>query len=153
MFVFKDYSLDAQQERLGFKIARIEEVSRQLMLLIENADRGFPVHMNLALADPNKIHKTSGGNLPDANDEEVLRSLRRLKSQNHQLTEVISAASLSVQQSPEIFYFCLQEVGRKSERITVLEKEKSSLIRELFSARSQQPSRMNGPIPDDNTLM
>lgn len=127
-----DYSLDAQQERLGFKIARIEEVSRQLMLLIENADRGFPVHMNLALADPNKIHKTSGGNLPDANDEEVLRSLRRLKSQNHQLTE---------------------EVGRKSERITVLEKEKSSLIRELFSARSQQPSRMNGPIPDDNTLM
>nr|CAG4642622.1 EOG090X08VB [Evadne anonyx] len=125
-----DYSLDAQQERLGFKIARIEEVSRQLMLLIENADRGFPVHMNLALADPNKIHKAAG--LQDSNEEEVIRSLRRLKSQNHQLTE---------------------EVGRKSERITVLEKEKSSLIRELFSARSQQPSRMNGPIPDDNTLM
>jgi len=127
-----DYSLDAQQERLGFKIARIEEVSRQLMLLIENADRGFPVHMNLALADPNKIHKVVGDSSHDTNDEEVLRSLRRLKSQNHQLTE---------------------EVGRKSERITMLEKEKSSLIRELFSARSQQPSRMNGPIPDDNTLM
>ena len=31
----------------------------------------------------------------------------------------------------------LQEVGRKSERITMLEKEKSSLIRELFQARSQ----------------
>ena len=90
----KDYSLDAQQERLGFKIARIEEVSRQLMLLIENADRGFPVHMNLALADPNKIHKVVGDSSHDTNDEEVLRSLRRLKSQNHQLTEVISIVSL-----------------------------------------------------------
>lgn len=34
----------------------------------------------------------------------------------------------------------VQEVGRKSERITMLEKEKSSLIRELFQARSQQSS-------------
>merc|ERR1712071_724935 len=127
-----DYSLDVQQERLGFKMARIEEVSRQLIMLIENADRGFPVHMNLALADRNKINKPTSGNSEDPNDEEVVRSLRRLKSQNHQLTE---------------------EVGRKSERITMLEKEKSSLIRELFSARSQPPGRMNGPIPDDNTLM
>ena len=84
----KDYSLDVQQERLGFKMARIEEVSRQLIMLIENADRGFPVHMNLALADRNKINKPTSGNSEDPNDEEVVRSLRRLKSQNHQLTEV-----------------------------------------------------------------
>lgn len=92
----KDYSLDAQQERLGFKIARIEEVSRQLMLLIENADRGFPVHMNLALADPNKIHKAAGGDSQDTNEEEVIRSLRRLKAQNHQLTEVMPIVLLSM---------------------------------------------------------
>nr|CAG4641826.1 EOG090X08VB [Eurycercus lamellatus] len=128
-----DYSIEAQQERLGFKIARIEEVSRQLIMLIDNADRGFPVHMNLALADRNKLGNKPAGN-DDNSEEEVNRILRRLKSQNHQLTE---------------------EVGRKSERITMLEKEKSSLIRELFQARSQPANRTAGNphVPDDNTLI
>nr|SVE71144.1 EOG090X08VB [Daphnia similis] len=107
-----DYSTDAASERLGFKISRIEEVSRQLLVLIENADRGFPAHMNLALADRRKVTKAPGdGGIDENNEEEVNRILRRLKIQNHQLTE---------------------EVGRKSERITMLEKEKGSLIRELF---------------------
>ena len=35
-------------------MARIEEVSRQLIMLVENSDRGFPSHMNLAMADRNK---------------------------------------------------------------------------------------------------
>nr|CAG4647186.1 EOG090X08VB [Megafenestra aurita]SVE92487.1 EOG090X08VB [Megafenestra aurita] len=129
-----DYSTEAHQERLGFKISRIEEVSRQLIMLIENADRGFPAHMNLALADRNKITKASGDGADETNEEEINRILRRLKSQNHQLTE---------------------EVGRKSERITMLEKEKSSLIRELFQVRSQPSNRLLGGhhLPDDNTLM
>nr|SVE75222.1 EOG090X08VB [Daphnia dolichocephala] len=129
-----DYSTDAASERLGFKISRIEEVSRQLLVLIENADRGFPAHMNLALADHKKITKVPGEGVIDENsEEEVNRILRRLKTQNHQLTE---------------------EVGRKSERITMLEKEKSSLIRELFQVRSQPSNRIVGnPIADDNTLM
>nr|CAG4643321.1 EOG090X08VB [Ilyocryptus agilis] len=131
-----DSSIDAQQERLGFKIARIEEVSRQLIMLIDNADRGFPVHMNLALADRNKITKL--GSDGDSGEDEANRILRRLKTQNHLLTE---------------------EVGRKSERIAVLEKEKGSLIRELFQARSsQQPASANRIASnthpsDDNTLM
>lgn len=85
----QDYSIEAQQERLGFKVARIEEVSRQLIMLIDNADRGFPVHMNLALTDRNKA--TSGRNGSDElgnDDDETSRIFRRLKAQNHQLTEV-----------------------------------------------------------------
>lgn len=85
----KDYSTEAHQERLGFKISRIEEVSRQLIMLIENADRGFPAHMNLALADRNKVAKAPGDGVDENNEEEVNRILRRLKSQNHQLTEVM----------------------------------------------------------------
>ena len=45
--------------------------------------------------------------------------------------------------------FSLQEVGRRSERITALEREKASLIRELFNARSE-PRR---PHPDETTLI
>nr|SVE88734.1 EOG090X08VB [Daphnia sinensis]SVE89978.1 EOG090X08VB [Daphnia sinensis]SVE91859.1 EOG090X08VB [Daphnia sinensis] len=130
-----DYSTDAASERLGFKISRIEEVSRQLLVLIENADRGFPAHMNLALADRKRVAKAPGdGGIDENNEEEVNRILRRLKIQNHQLTE---------------------EVGRKSERITMLEKEKGSLIRELFQVRSQPSNRpvSNHHIADDNTLM
>lgn len=52
-------------------------------MLIDNADRGFPVHMNLALTDRNKVAKPG-----EANEEEANRIMRRLKSQNHQLTEV-----------------------------------------------------------------
>lgn len=130
-----DYSTDAASERLGFKISRIEDVSRQLLVLIENADRGFPAHMNLALADRKKVTKAPGdGGIDENNEEEVNRILRRLKIQNHQLTE---------------------EVGRKSERITMLEKEKGSLIRELFQVRSQPSNRTNSNhhTADDNTLM
>nr|CAG4644917.1 EOG090X08VB [Leptodora kindtii] len=128
-----DYSLEAQQERLGFKMARIKEVNRQLTMLVDNSDRGFPVHMNLALADRNLKSKQLAANVDDNADEEMKRILRRLKDQNHQLTE---------------------EVGRKSERITMLEKEKSSLIRELFQVRSQPVNRNTGPAStDDNTFM
>jgi hypothetical protein len=59
-------------------------------VLIDSADRGFPAHMNLALADRNKVPKLPGdGAVDDNNDEEVNRILRRLKTQNHQLTEAL----------------------------------------------------------------
>lgn len=45
--------------------------------------------MNLALADRKKITKPSGdGGIDENSEEEVNRILRRLKTQNHQLTEV-----------------------------------------------------------------
>ena len=63
-------------------------------MLIENADRGFPAHMNLALADRNKISKPPGESTDENSEEEVNRILRRLKSQNHQLTEVIKFVTI-----------------------------------------------------------
>jgi hypothetical protein len=47
--------------------------------------------------------------------------------------------------------FLLQEVSKKSERITALEREKASLIRELFQTRSQN-RRANDP-QDDTAFM
>ena len=45
-------------------------------------------------------------------------------------------------------YSYLQEVGDKGEKITQLEKEKASLIRELFEARTKHKSGY-----DDTTFM
>lgn len=117
--ISQDYSFEAQQERLGFKITRIEEVSRQLMMLIENADRGLPIHMNLALIDRNKIAKTLESNtLDDSNGDEVGRMLRRLKIQNHQLTEV---CQLSCASERLINFLSLHSFNRKwEERVSVL---------------------------------
>ena len=70
-------------------MARIKEVNRQLTMLVDNSDRGFPVHMNLALADRNLKSKQLAANVDDNADEEMKRILRRLKDQNHQLTEVL----------------------------------------------------------------
>ncbi|KAJ9587698.1 hypothetical protein L9F63_018878 [Diploptera punctata] len=56
--------------------------------------------------------------------------LSRLKQQNHLLTE---------------------EVSKKSERITALEREKASLIRELFQTRSQ--NRRTNESQDDAAFM
>jgi hypothetical protein len=55
------------------------------------------------------------------------KSTKWLKEQNKQLT---------------------QEVGDKSEKITQLEKEKATLIRDLFEARSKHKSNF-----DDTTFM
>jgi len=46
--------------------------------------------------------------------------------------------------------FLLQEVSKKSERITALEREKASLIRELFQTRSQN---RRGSEPQDDNFM
>ena len=85
-------------------MARIEEVSRQLVMLVENSDRGFPSHMNLAMADRNINNtnrtKSAATNEGDDNfDDESQRIFRRLKDQNHLLTEV------SIRQTFQLAYF------------------------------------------------
>nr|CAG4644088.1 EOG090X08VB [Lepidurus arcticus] len=86
-----DASLEAHLERLQFKIARVQDVSRQLTFLVENSDRGFPLHMNLAMRQPRLGygHIERENNAAKQGDEEINRIIRRLKDQNHQLTEVI----------------------------------------------------------------
>lgn len=71
------------------------------------ADISFPLSMNLAIG---------GGRSGQRDPREMERQIARLKDQNKLLTE---------------------EVGRKSNSISVLDQEKSALIRELFQARSK----------------
>lgn len=103
---YMDYSTEAHQERLNFQIAQIFEANQRLTSLVESSEKGFPLHMNLALRQPQYYprDKTSTDNLSN-----------RIKDQNRLLTD---------------------EVGKKSERISQLEQEKAALIRELFQARS-----------------
>ncbi|KAM7304320.1 hypothetical protein ISCGN_014220 [Ixodes scapularis] len=109
-----EYSMDAQDERLRFQMARILDVNQHLNALIDSSEKGFPMHMNLAVQPPPYVlHQNS--------------IVQRLKEQNHLLTE---------------------EVSRKSEVIAQLEREKATLIRELFQARSQGKGHV-----DETTLM
>ncbi|KAK8761446.1 hypothetical protein V5799_027290 [Amblyomma americanum] len=110
-----EYSMDAQDERLRFQIARILDANQHLNALIDSSDKGFPTHMNLAVQPPPyEVHQNS--------------IVQRLKEQNHLLTE---------------------EVSQKSEVIAQLEREKATLIRELFQARSQHRT----VAADETTLM
>ncbi|CAG0899170.1 unnamed protein product [Darwinula stevensoni] len=105
-----EYSSEAYQERLNFQYARISEVNQHLEALIESSERGFPLHMNLAFRLPPQGVKM-GTKMATSKDANNNRTVLRLRDQNRQLTE---------------------EVGKKSERITMLEKEKAALLREVF---------------------
>ncbi|XP_075230065.1 suppressor APC domain-containing protein 2 [Lycorma delicatula] len=99
---------EAQQERLELQRARVLEVNRHLATLTDCGERGgLPLHMNLAINHHHHHHHLS---------HTSPHVLSRLKQQNHLLNE---------------------ELSKKSERITLLEREKASLIRELFQSRAQ----------------
>ncbi|XP_045596534.1 suppressor APC domain-containing protein 2 [Procambarus clarkii] len=114
-------SLEAQQEKLHFQLARIHEVNAHLQALMEATEHGLPSHMNLAIcsnmpsASAGSNHRNTGGRGQGTESDDQDRVVGRLKDQNHLLTE---------------------EVSSKSERITVLEREKAALLRELFQSRS-----------------
>lgn len=112
---YNDNNLEANQERMNFQQARVSEVNQQLKTLIESSEKGFPLHMNLAVRSSNNTM------YPE-------ETIKMLKDQNRLLT---------------------QEVGQKGEMISKLEKEKATLVRDLFEARSQ-----NKPTNyDDTTFM
>merc|ERR1712002_29985 len=99
---------EAARERLLFQNARIHEVNQHLNCLM-SSDMSFPLSMNLAVG--------SGGSMTSLRDpKEMDRQITRLKEQNRMLTE---------------------EVSKKCTSITVLDQEKSALIRELFQARAR----------------
>lgn len=132
---------DTHQERLDLQRARVLEVNRHLMTLAESWERGgFPMHMNLALrpptamtyhhsaqqqqqraqaqAQPTVVNSPGSGGPGNAQTEMV----NRLKQQNVQLSE---------------------EVNQKNEKLSLLEREKSSLIRELLQLqRANRASSM-----------
>jgi hypothetical protein len=99
---------EAARERLLFQNARIHEVNQHLNCLM-SSDMSFPLSMNLAVG--------AGGSMHSLRDpKEMDRQITRLKEQNRMLTE---------------------EVSKKCTSITVLDQEKSALIRELFQARAR----------------
>ncbi|XP_053695772.1 suppressor APC domain-containing protein 2 [Sabethes cyaneus] len=119
---------DAHQERLDLQRARVLEVNRHLLTLAESWERGgFPMHMNLALRPPGStmsyhVHpsshqraqaqsQTQNGSSINAQQSEMVQ---RLQQQNLQLSE---------------------EVNQKNEKLSLLEREKSSLIRELLQVQ------------------
>ncbi|KAI9583710.1 hypothetical protein GQX74_005458 [Glossina fuscipes] len=103
---------EVQEERLNFQRARVIEVNRSLSTLPDTWEReGFPLHINLAIRSPNKsLNQRLNNGLPlnSVND--------RLRQQNRLLTS---------------------EVHLKSERIAMLEREKQTLLAELFDLKQR----------------
>lgn len=126
IFQLQETWTDTHQERLDLQRARVLEVNRHLMTLAESWERGgFPMHMNLALRPAGTMayhHPTqqqqraqqtqqSAINASGAPGNQQTEMVNRLKQQNVQLSE---------------------EVNQKNEKLSLLEREKSSLIRELL---------------------
>lgn len=101
-------STEAARERLLFQNARIHEVNQHLNSLM-SSDISFPMSINLAVSSGG-----TGGSNKDLKDFES--QITRLKDQNRLLTD---------------------EVSKKCKAISVLDQEKSALIRDLFQARAR----------------
>ena len=86
------------------------------MNCLMSSDMTFPLSINLAVggAANNSANNTANNNNQQPKDLE--RQISRLKDQNRLLTE---------------------EVSKKSKAMTVLDQEKSALIRDLFQARAR----------------
>ena len=86
------------------------------MNCLMSSDMTFPMSINLAVggAANNSANNTANNNNQQPKDLE--RQISRLKDQNRLLTE---------------------EVSKKSKAMTVLDQEKSALIRDLFQARAR----------------
>ncbi|XP_033643227.1 suppressor APC domain-containing protein 2-like [Asterias rubens] len=117
----EDTLSSGQQDRLAYRVARILEINKQLTHLMENPEKDFPDHMNLAMSKfqpsqsaPTKLRPSSTSSSGSGNDKLVAK----LRDQNRLLTK---------------------EVSQKSELITQLEKDKAALIRQLFESRGKKP--------------
>lgn len=90
------------------------EVNRCLASLEDSWERGgLPMHMNLAVRNHNYAYNNNNSDIAQFHDIQ----LNQLKTQNRQLTD---------------------EVSQKSERITALELERKTLIREIVQHQQQQ---------------
>uniref|UniRef100_W8BLA1 Suppressor APC domain-containing protein 2 n=1 Tax=Ceratitis capitata TaxID=7213 RepID=W8BLA1_CERCA len=104
---------EVQQERLEFQRARVYEVNRNLTALADCWERGgFPLHFNLAIRTSGKVLSQRNGN--SSSSGALFQPVDRLRQQNHNLSN---------------------EVNLKSDRIALLEREKQSLMRELYELR------------------
>ncbi|XP_058451134.1 suppressor APC domain-containing protein 2 [Malaya genurostris] len=134
---------EAHQERLDLQRARVFEVNRHLMTLAESWERGgFPIHMNLALRPPGAMRfhdshqrgqvqsQTAAGTSGGGQSHQQTELVQRLQQQNVQLAE---------------------EVNQKNEKLSLLEREKSSLIRELLQL--QRANRANSMTSNTDEMV
>ncbi|XP_037953867.1 uncharacterized protein LOC119684009 isoform X2 [Teleopsis dalmanni] len=113
------------EERLNFQRTRVLEVNRNLSALADTWERSsFPIHFNLAIRKP---PKNTAQHINNAGTVGLLQPVDRLRQQNRHLTN---------------------EVSIKTDRITLLEREKQGLLRELFELQQRTGSvaRNNGFI-------
>ncbi|XP_052892961.1 uncharacterized protein LOC128300804 [Anopheles moucheti] len=167
---------ETQQERLDLQRARVLEVNRHLMMLAESWERGgFPMHMNLALRP---LPGTMLGVGPSHYQQRALHQQR--PSQSQPPTAAIppavpppptasSAGSYpsvpsqphhlqQQQQSPEMVNHLKQqnhqlceEITQKNEKLSLLEREKAALIRELLQL--QRTNRASSMISNTEELV
>uniref|UniRef100_A0A182R6H6 Suppressor APC domain-containing protein n=1 Tax=Anopheles funestus TaxID=62324 RepID=A0A182R6H6_ANOFN len=166
---------ETQQERLDLQRARVLEVNRHLMMLAESWERGgFPMHMNLALRP---LPGTMLGPGPSHYQQRALHQQRPSQSQPPTATippavppppSASSAGTyppvpsqthhLQQQQSPEMVNHLKQqnhqlceEINQKNEKLSLLEREKAALIRELLQL--QRTNRASSMISNTEELV
>ncbi|KAF2357158.1 hypothetical protein FHG87_012092 [Trinorchestia longiramus] len=132
------YDSEAQQQKLHYQLARITEINSQLTALMNASD--MPHHLALASSTSAAPAGTTAGSMLPAADgsadkqdkSKMQGQVKRLKDQNQQLTE---------------------EVSIKSQHISVLEQDKSRLLRELFQARTVSAGSLQSNGQADSTFM
>uniref|UniRef100_A0A182PFT2 Suppressor APC domain-containing protein n=1 Tax=Anopheles epiroticus TaxID=199890 RepID=A0A182PFT2_9DIPT len=168
---------ETQQERLDLQRARVLEVNRHLMMLAESWERGgFPMHMNLALRPlPGSTYSGS----PSSHYQQ--RTLHQQRAIQPTIPPAVpppptappSTAAASApgsyqatplqpqqtsQQSPEMVNHLKQqnhqlceEINQKNEKLSLLEREKAALIRELLQL--QRTNRASSMISNTEEMV
>uniref|UniRef100_A0A182Y9U1 Suppressor APC domain-containing protein n=1 Tax=Anopheles stephensi TaxID=30069 RepID=A0A182Y9U1_ANOST len=167
---------ETQQERLDLQRARVLEVNRHLMMLAESWERGgFPMHMNLALrplpgtllgapshyqqraihqqrpSQPQPTTSIPPAVPPPPAASSSAGSYQSGPSQTHHLPQ-------HQQQSPEMVNHLKQqnhqlceEINQKNEKLSLLEREKAALIRELLQL--QRTNRASSMISNTEEMV
>ncbi|XP_022085276.1 suppressor APC domain-containing protein 2-like [Acanthaster planci] len=129
----EDSPASGQQDRRAYRMSRILEINRQLTHLMENPEKDFPDHMNLAMDTVQPSHVPPKQRMSSTSSTSSVNSnlVAQLREQNRLLTK---------------------EVSQKSELITQLEKDKAALIRQLFEARGKKHQN-HKEMPNNTTFI
>ncbi|XP_052863010.1 uncharacterized protein LOC128269667 [Anopheles cruzii] len=149
---------ETQQERLDLQRARVLEVNRHLMMLAESWERGgFPMHMNLALrplpgahGSPYQLHHHPSHQRrtqaqaspaavppavpppPSAASYQPLPSATQQQQHHHHHHHAHQPGAEVVNHLKQQNHQLVEEVNQKNEKLSLLEREKAALIRELL---------------------
>ncbi|KFB52543.1 hypothetical protein ZHAS_00020793 [Anopheles sinensis] len=166
---------ETHQERLDLQRARVLEVNRHLMMLAESWERGgFPMHMNLALrplpgtlgvGSPYAPHhplqrpqSQSTPNMPPPAVPPPPASGSYQPAPPHHHLQQQAQQSQPHQQQPEMVnhlkqqnHQLVEEINQKNEKLSLLEREKAALIRELLQV--QRANRASSMISNTEEMV